>query len=52
LPPGDYLVIVYRETDAEDLSPAFIERLAPRAERIRLAEGQPVTVALTMTQIR
>jgi len=52
LPPGDYLMVVYREAEGEDVTPAFIERIASRAEKVRLAEGQAVTIALTLAQLR
>jgi len=52
LPPGDYLALVFSELEAEDLTPAFIRRVAPRGQKVTLTEGAPVTLDLRFVSVR
>lgn len=52
LPPGDYLAVVFREVDADDMTPSFVERLAPLATKVTLKEGQVVTLDLGVSSMR
>lgn len=47
LPPGDYLVVAVTDVEQGDWwDPTFLERLAPLATRITLAEGEKKTLDL------
>jgi hypothetical protein len=52
LPPGDYLAIVYPEFDAEELTPAFVERLAKLAVPVTFSAAEKKTMDLTVARIR
>jgi protocatechuate 3,4-dioxygenase beta subunit len=52
LPAGDYLAVVYREAEGDDLTPAFVERLAKLATPVTLHAGEKTTMNLAIVTIR
>jgi hypothetical protein len=52
LPPGDYLIVAFREGDADALDADFVERLAHLATRISLTAADTQAPRLSIVNIR
>jgi hypothetical protein len=52
-PPGEYFLVAVSDEQASDWqNPAFLEKLAPFADRINVSDGQSITRALRTRRVQ